>query len=313
MQPGLYVRRSRERQGTAPVAGWPAGATVTVGSLADTGYTLTFGGTHQGTDVSQVTVDESRRGDRQRGRDDEGVAGIIPPTSTATVAGFGGGTFNNTGFQVTFGGTPRDDEPAGHARAAGLHARARPAFVGETDKGGAVDNKGGTITPPGTRSRPSRAPAEYTIPLRTPFALTGSATDADADPLTYIWEQNDRGGAAGSSLLSNTKTNGPLFAMFPFPAQISETDTLLYDSPGENHVTTSPTRVFPDLQQILDNNTNADTGSCPTGPIAPPVPIAVKECFSEFLPTRTTSASPASTRARSRSTSASPRVTGRAA
>ena len=73
--------------------------------------------------------------------------------------------------------------------------------------------------------------------------------------------------------------------MFPKSATISETDTLLYNSPGQNHLTASPTRVFPDLQQILDNNTNADTGACPIGPIAPPVPIPVKECFSEFLPT----------------------------
>ena len=48
--------------------------------------------------------------------------------------------------------------------------------------------------------------------------------------------------------------------MFPKSAPISEADTLLYNSPNENHLTTSPTRVFPDLQQILDNNTNADTG-----------------------------------------------------
>ena len=103
--------------------------------------------------------------------------------------------------------------------------------------------------------------------------------------MVFAWEQNDRGGAAGSSLLSNVKTNGPLFAMFPKSAPISEADTLLYNSPNENHLTTSPTRVFPDLNQILANNTNADTGACAAGPIAPPVPIPVKECFSEFLPT----------------------------
>ena len=135
-------------------------------------------------------------------------------------------------------------------------------------------------------NRENNTRAGFTIPLRTPFALTGSATDADAgDTLTYSWEQNDRGGNAGTSLLSNTKTNGPLFAMFPISGQISESDTLLYNSPGENHLTMNPTRVFPDLQQIIDGNTNADTGACPTGPIAPPVPIAVKECFAEFLPT----------------------------
>ncbi len=73
--------------------------------------------------------------------------------------------------------------------------------------------------------------------------------------------------------------------MFPQSGQISDADSLLYNSPGENHLTTDPTRVFPDLQQIIDNNTNADTGSCPTGPIAPPVPQSITECYSEFLPT----------------------------
>ena len=43
--------------------------------------------------------------------------------------------------------------------------------------------------------------------------------------------------------------------------------------------------MFPDLQQILDNNTNAETGACPTGPIAPPVLQGSTECFAEFLPT----------------------------
>jgi hypothetical protein len=85
--------------------------------------------------------------------------------------------------------------------------------------------------------------------------------------------------------MSNTKTNGPLFAMFPKSGQISASDTLLYNSPNENHLTTSPTRVFPDLQQILDNNTNAETGTCAGGRIAPPVPVPVNECFAEFLPT----------------------------
>ncbi len=60
---------------------------------------------------------------------------------------------------------------------------------------------------------------------------------------------------------------------------------MIYNPPGENQLTTDPARVFPDLQQILDNNTNAETGACPTGPIAPPVSIPIKECFSEFLPT----------------------------
>jgi hypothetical protein len=163
-------------------------------------------------------------------------------------------------------------------------------FVNELDKGGAVDNKGGPGNFNTTDAIPVvSAPASYQIPLRTPFALTGSATDADvADQplLTYSWEQNDRGGASGTTLLNNTKTNGPLFAMFPVSGQISDSDSLTYNSPGENHLTTNATRVFPDLQQIIDNNTNADTGSCPdVAPIAPPVPQRITECFAEFLPT----------------------------
>jgi hypothetical protein len=209
---------------------------------------------------------------------------ILPVGATATVAGFGAGTFNNTGFQVTFtGGLGTTNLPV----LLGLQdfTPGASGFVGETDKGGTVDNKSGEISTTGNSYPSVAAPTPLAIPLRTPFALTGSAIDANGDQLIYSWEQNDRGGTAGTSLLNNTKTNGPLFAMFPKSGQISDADALQYNSPGENHLTTSPTRVFPDLQQILDNNTNAETGACPAGPVGGPVPIAIKECFAEFLPT----------------------------
>ena len=64
---------------------------------------------------------------------------------------------------------------------------------------------------------------------------------------------------------------------------VSSSDTLEYDSPGQNHVTGNPTRVFPDMRQILANNTNAVSGACPT-PGATPT-VAQIDCFSEFLPT----------------------------
>ncbi len=85
--------------------------------------------------------------------------------------------------------------------------------------------------------------SNYTIPISTPFALTGSATDANAgDVLTYCWEQNDNSTTSGaSSIASPTKTTGPNFLTF--------------------YPTTSPTRFFPRLSTIL-------AGGLTTGPLA---------------------------------------------
>lgn len=82
----------------------------------------------------------------------------------------------------------------------------------------------------------------YTIPISTPFALTGSASDANAgDVLTYCWEQNDNSTTTGnSSVASPTKLTGPNWLSF---------------SP-----TVSPTRNFPRLASIL-------AGSFTTGPL----------------------------------------------
>jgi hypothetical protein len=270
-------------KGTPSVAGWLAGGTVSVSTLSDTGYALTFSGTYRGTDVSLVTVTNASGVTGTSSEAMKGSAGILPTAATATVAAFGGsGALNNTGFQVTYGGTLSTTNVTVTLALQDFTTGAS-GFVGETDKGGAVDNKGGIITPTGDAIPAVTVPTTTTIPLRTPFALTGSATDADNDSILYSWEQNDRGAAAGSALLNNTKTDGPLFAMFPKSGQI--TLTLVYTSPGENNLTNIPTRVFPDLQQILDNNTNADTGACPAGPIAPPVPQNITECYAEFLPT----------------------------
>ncbi|RYY94003.1 MAG: peptidase, partial [Chitinophagaceae bacterium] len=78
-------------------------------------------------------------------------------------------------------------------------------------------------------------PTAYTIPISTPFALTGSATDADGDPLTYCWEQNNNasnGQTGNSSVASATKATGPNWISF---------------APSTN-----PTRIFPKLATILN-------------------------------------------------------------
>jgi hypothetical protein len=313
---GLFFTNANLTSAINGIAGFAGTATVT--GAASTGFTITYTGASAGVDVPNAelvnlscggcfaSVEETNHG----GANDSfrlnyngsvsapitngtnytaagitaALAPILPAGATATVAGFGGGAFNNTGFQITFTGTLASTNVPVTVALQNFTAGAS-GFVGETDKGGAVDNKGGTITPTGNMWPTVTPVGPYTIPLRTPFALTGNATDPNGDPMTFSWEQNDRGGNAGTSLLGNTKTNGPLFSMFAKSGQISESDTLLYHSPGENHLTGNPTRVFPDLDKILANNTNADTGACTRGPIAPPVPIPVRECFMEFLPT----------------------------
>jgi hypothetical protein len=315
---GLAYTAANIQSAINAIAGFAG--TVTVSGAASTGFTLTYGGASAGLDVPNIelvnlscggcfaSVEETNHGGAfdsftisYNGNESPvitngsnytaaGIAAAIAaipgwPGGTVAVTGFGGaGAPSSQGFQVTFNTAPLAGTNVPVLLGLTNFTPGASGWVGETDKGGAVDNKGGIITPTGNSFPAVTAPITSTIPLRTPFALTGSATDADGDILLYSWEQNDRGGTAGTSLLSNVKTNGPLFAMFPKSGQISLTDTLQYNSPGENHLTTDPTRVFPDLQQILDNNTNAETGACPAGPIAPPVPVGVTECYMEFLP-----------------------------
>jgi hypothetical protein len=314
---GLAYTNANLTSAINAIAGFAGTATVT--GAAATGFTVTYTGASAGLDVPNIqlvnlscggcfaSVEETNHGGavdsftvNYGGVDSALITGGVnytsagikaaieaiagwPAGATVTVANFGGGgSPSNNGFQVTFGGTLAATNVPTLLSLTNM-SLGLSGFFGETDKGGAVDNQGGIITPTGNAIPVVTAPASFTIPLRTPFALTGSATDGDGDVMIYSWEQNDRGAAAGTSLLNNTKANGPLFAMFPKSAQFP--NPLLYDPGDANALTTDPTRVFPDLQQILDNNTNADTGACPAGPIAPPVSIPVTECFSEFLPT----------------------------
>ena len=217
------------------ISGWPTGGTVTVSTISDTAFTVTFGGTLANT-----------------------------PTSLLTLSDCSGGCTGTVG-EITVGG---------------------------------ASTRRGTITNTGNSAPVVTTTASYTIPVRTPFTLSGSATDADGDALTYMWEQTDRGSGTGTVLTSNTKTNGPLFRQFGTAAIVSSSDTLLFHSPGENSATSDPTRTFPNMAQILANNTNAVSGTCPTASATPTADQI--DCYSEYLPTAAyvgfagTNASPAS-------------------
>ena len=79
----------------------------------------------------------------------------------------------------------------------------------------------------------------YNIPIGTPFTLTGSGVDADGDAIMYCWEQYDEDGGANPTqgfigAFAANSTTAPLFRSFP--------------------PTGSPSRTFPQLSVILDNN-----------------------------------------------------------
>ena len=92
----------------------------------------------------------------------------------------------------------------------------------------------------------------FTIPAQTPFALTASATDPEGDTLTYCWEEFDKGPLQDPTVDPRDNGSSPLFRSFP--------------------PTTNPTRIFPSLTYIL-NNQNVPPATI--GPYA----------SGEFLPT----------------------------
>lgn len=186
---------------------------------------------------------------------------------------------SNNAFTVTFGGTLANVKT-------GLLTLANCAgctgYVGEIAVGGPT-TRHGAVSATANNAPVVTVPAGYTIPVRTPFVLTGSATDPDGDAVTYLWEENDRAAGTGTGLISNVKTNGPLFRQFGIQAVVSNSATLQYGSPGENNTTADTSRTFPDMAQILANNTNAESGVCPTAAATPTA--ADIACFSEYLPT----------------------------
>ncbi|NML71511.1 T9SS type A sorting domain-containing protein [Chryseobacterium sp. RP-3-3] len=85
-------------------------------------------------------------------------------------------------------------------------------------------------TPTGNSEPTANAGPDKTIPMGTPFALTGVGSDPDGDAITYNWEQIDTGAATMPPRPTNTI--GPMFRSM--------------------WGTTSPTRYFPRLSTIVE-------------------------------------------------------------
>ena len=73
---------------------------------------------------------------------------------------------------------------------------------------------------------------DFTIPRHTPFALTGGASDPDADPLQYCWEEYDLGAVSPPNNDADGQARPILRSHLP-------TETL--------------SRTFPSLSYVLDN------------------------------------------------------------
>ena len=72
---------------------------------------------------------------------------------------------------------------------------------------------------------------DYTIPASTPFTLTATGSDADGDPLTFLWEEKDLGTASPPLTDDGTR---PIFRTW--------------------QPVSSPSRTFPRLSDILDGS-----------------------------------------------------------
>lgn len=93
----------------------------------------------------------------------------------------------------------------------------------------------GTMPSTGNRAPVVAAGGNYTIPILTPFALKGSATDPDGDAITYNWEQNDSAENTGITIAAASAN----------PAKLIGPNWLSFNS------TASPVKYFPRLSTIL--------------------------------------------------------------
>ncbi|MBA3468185.1 MAG: hypothetical protein H0T53_00945, partial [Herpetosiphonaceae bacterium] len=109
-----------------------------------------------------------------------------------------------------------------------FHSKSYQEITTFTTTGGG--NACAVRTNTGNQAPTANAGAAYTIPANTAFTLTGSGSDPDGNPLTYNWEEYDLGTAAPPNTDNGSR---PIFRSF--------------------NASTSPSRTFPRLSNILNN------------------------------------------------------------
>jgi hypothetical protein len=110
-----------------------------------------------------------------------------------------------------------------------FHARSLEVIHGYTQTG--TGSTCGTTAATGNLAPLVDAGGTFTIPARTPFALSGSATDTAGDTLSYSWEQYDLGASTNAGTFGQDNGTRPIFRVF--------------------NPTALPTRVFPRLPNLL--------------------------------------------------------------
>jgi hypothetical protein len=132
----------------------------------------------------------------------------------------------------------------------------------------------GTATPTGNQAPVVDAGPDYTIPARTPFVLSGTASDPDGQPLTYSWQQVDVLSApyTGTATLQQAMTDlgsGALYRIYEFaPGGASRSFPALANvlsgtvALGEVNPTTNRTlnfRLFARDNQVIGGGANYDS------------------------------------------------------
>jgi hypothetical protein len=111
-----------------------------------------------------------------------------------------------------------------------FHAGSLSAIMTDLGTAGTCGSFSATGNLPPSVTVPS---GSYTIPMGTPFALSGSGTDPNGDALVYSWEELDLGTTSSLTAAATDASGPPLFRSFAPVA--------------------SATRTFPTLTSILNN------------------------------------------------------------